>query len=463
MRRDRESDTMGDRTRRAKLTIIAGLIGAGTLGAIVLVTLIVPYIGGGEAQPVRVSEEREFLIAGGSTGVFEISVAGDVRSLLMSRAGVRLVGVHPHGAVMWERGQRQPTTTLATVEGGPRIEKLLQRADAEKLYVGEGSFSSNGKFALLGQFDPRDPRGRILVFWDMDATRLGTVVLPEHIQPRSISGWAPNTPTVAFYFMSESGDRADWATRRGLAVADADGSVRVLAKRSLIVGWDVGQRWWPPVWSRDGKFIYFTAGPERGMKEVSDWYSPGPYCYRVDVASGRAKFISPGDVCGIAPDGSYIILRNCPSDKLLRKPIVLKRNTTIRRESQAWKIDLRTSERTVLPEGTWVAPKLSPSGKYLAAPGGARAGEAVRIRFYGTSDWKLVGSADIDASPTPSRLRADYVWTSKSQPGQGQWSIVPLTRRPATRAGASSQQARRPGRPSGALDREMDAQAMGKR
>ena len=437
----------------------------GSLAFVVLVALFVARPGRGETKPVRVSEEREFLIASGNTELFEIAVGGDVRSIVTSNRPMRMGGVHPAGAVVCQRDwSLRSAFALAVSEGVPAVEELLRQATAEGFGAAHGAFSPNGKFVLLERNDRDLPFTRVLVIRDMRGATLASVTLPERVRPWWPGrAWAPASPRVAFYFTSKADDMDDWRNWRGLAVMDLDGGVRVLAARSMIVGWEAGQRLSPAFWSQDGKFIYFTAGPEPGMQEVSDWYSPGPYCYRVDVESGRKEFISPGDVCGMASDGSYIILRHCPSDKLLRKPISLKRDTSIRRESEAWRIDLQTRERTVLPKTMRSYPHLSPSGRYVAVPGGARAASAVRVRFYRVSDWQLVGSATIDASPVSTLLCTDYIWISKSQPGQGQWSVVPLTTRPATRVGATSRRTRRPGQTSGGLSREVHPQTMGER
>ena len=354
------------------------------------------------AAETRNIGESVILRQGTSEGsrVLEIRLDGTVHTVFRQGRLTGFVQAFPDGSVM---SVREDPTFIRT-----RREYSLQGKDGEALETGwfrrlkERDYYRLEVCTLLpdgGVIASVGGEGRMyLVLVGRDGSSLRHIPWPFPARSfPSLLAPSPDGSMLAFYHAADGEARDPGMPTLGLGVMDLNGEGRLLAEPSLING-IIGDRYSPPFWSPDGRAIYFTAGPEPGMEEVSYWWRPGAYCYRVDVESGRVRLVSAGDLCGIAPDGSFILLRDCPSEELIRT------EGEVRRESQCWQLDVRTEERTVLPASVRY-PKLSISGRYAVDPGAKP--EDLSLEFYRTSDWKLlrlvsIGSYGLEEEEWPS-------------------------------------------------------------
>ena len=123
----------------------------------------------------------------------------------------------------------------------------------------------------------------------------------------------------------------------------------------------------------------------------------------MEVQSGKIDLISPGTLCDVAPDGTYILLCRCPSDE------VVKEKGVPRRVPRTWKVDLATLKRTELPKGI-ALPKISPTGKYLGNLRGDPS-EHCFVQFYSAQDWSLVREVGIESIGSWEDWITKAAWT----------------------------------------------------
>jgi Tol biopolymer transport system component len=156
--------------------------------------------------------------------------------------------------------------------------------------------------------------------------------------------WSPNGKGIAFYaFRSKRRDPGNWLWVVDIATSEA----RPIAGPSKFIGTAAPQRprWWSkqwaPVWSRDGKMIFFNAryGGDGKFGLV----------YRVDADGESAPIrLSPGQCLGTTPDGDAICVYNDREVFLLSLKGDRTKTSLVRRPQRYW------------------YPKVSPSGAWLA-------------------------------------------------------------------------------------------------
>ena len=128
------------------------------------------------------------------------------------------------------------------------------------------SWSPDGKEIVCSTFGTSVPQNRNSTpstLWIVDVESGAKRMLCENdaMQP----AWSPNGNRIAFWFMPPSVGRSDIAT-----VSKAGGEIEVITKD--------GSTNWNPVWSPDGKFLYFVS--DRGGN-MGFWRVP------IDAGNGK--------------------------------------------------------------------------------------------------------------------------------------------------------------------------------
>ena len=256
------------------------------------------------------------------------------------------------------------------------------------------AFSHDGAIAFVSGWDRMDSVPICYVV-DLVNRRLIRVELPKEIRHVWWAGFSPDGSTIAFYY----GDLLDpHLNILGVGIADLEGHARSLFPQSCVYP---GESLWPhapPAWSPDGKRIYFTAGPVIGLTshEAADNAAYRAHCYEITLATGRVERLSAGILCGIAPDGSYLVLSG-PFG--LASSGKLDPYSTYAGLGPAFRLDLATHEVTQLPIDAEVL-KFSLSGRFAVTRFHRRgySGPA-SLEFYDTRDWRLIESVELPGMP----------------------------------------------------------------
>ena len=324
--------------------------------------------------------------------VHAITLTGAIREVKQGvNAPFRSVAVHPTGSVFIEGpGPGVAPWRRHTPEGSAGDDGWARRLETAGLRVAPSAgvrFSPRGDMVA---FLALRAEGHLpLVMMSTDGRTLKQIELPRDVNP-VLMNWSPDSSMLSFHYFAQSTDYDPHLPTFGLAVAGVEGEVRVLAKPSLVDGRAGAYIYARPYWTPDGGALYFAAGPEAGAEEPSHWPTPGAYCYRIELETGERQLVSPGIPCGISPDGTFILLRDCPGDQ-----VGPDKRGKQRRKRETWRLDLPSMKKTVLPDSIR-NPKLSPSGKYIAEPRKAARRELRHfIDFYRTSDWKRIASPEI--------------------------------------------------------------------
>ena len=403
------------------LLTVAG-VGVAALGLVVLVHIAASLL----AEPaVAGSPESVLFIVPGKTSpsgtmvdparIVQVLLTGEVRTVYTAPThdiGAPLI-LRDGSMVAVERyyNPRRHEYFHTVVDGFPGSDGWARRFANERLESGGAgppalSPDRNHVAAVVVPADRATIPERRLVVVDTAGSSLDVVALPARMIPY-FPAWSPNGDRIAFYFARAAMYFDPSCTMLGLAVTDLEGNVAVLAEPSLIRHFP-GAKYSQPFWGSDGKAIYFTAGPQPEVEPPSGWPDNAAYTYQYDVTRGNTTLVSVGEVFEMAPDGSFLLLRFCPGEKLVEA------SGPIHRERQTWQIYLRTGSQTVLPNAVWSS-KLSPSGKHAVTSSFIESRSDLSIlRFYRTSDWRQVRSVRIPRDGFRLDLWPEHcVWISQ--------------------------------------------------
>ena len=167
----------------------------------------------------------------------------------------------PNGERIAFRSNRQPDGVYVMEPTGENARLVM--ADCY-----HPSWSPDGKeivCSTMGTSVPQSRNNRPSTLWIVDVESGAKRLLCENdaMQP----AWSPNGNRIAFWFMPPSVGRTDIAT-----VSKAGGEIEVITKD--------GSTNWNPVWSPDGKFLYFVS--DRGGN-MGFWRVP------IDAETGKAQ------------------------------------------------------------------------------------------------------------------------------------------------------------------------------
>ncbi len=222
--------------------------------------------------------------------------------------------------------------------------------------------------------------------------------------------WSPDSRKAAFYYgYSQSRGGSTIIGAFGIALVTLDDGVVELVKPSGRRTAGLADPAWPPQWSPDSRYVYFIQGPA-AQEEVSPKVYP-IYTYRVDTQTGQEEKLIQGLVTSVAPDNTYILL--CTHSVTTESGDV---------EYRSAKLDLRTRQVELLPPLVF-SPRISPSGRYVAAVYGTT--RPPTVRFLDPSDWSVI--SETGPLPVTGSLAGWYAlwrWITLEAPSQ---PAVPTT------------------------------------
>lgn len=367
----------------------------------------------------------------GKARVMRAPVDGDVRTLYVASVGsFAWTMVSPEGWFLTAEPSRDGIRQVVRDSAGRLrepgwVELLKQHHLVVSNQAGSPSFSLDGTLvAFIATRGIADRSGPSIWIVDLSKPALREIAVPAEFRYLRTLAWSPDNSRFAFYFAPTANDMDLALQNYGLALLDTEGAARVLVAPSATNQF-TGARMFPPLWSPDGSGIYFVGGPRQGVEDPSDWWYPSAFTYRYTLSDQRVDLVSPGQICDIAPDGSYVLLRNCPSDE------VAAHGTVRRREPRCCKVYVPALKRAELPRSV-VAPKLSASGRYAVNWRHSSGTDSTLLEFYNASDWTIIRIVDVPMRPIEDAWASSVFWLR----GQGeQPESSPSRKAPAATGG----------------------------
>jgi dipeptidyl aminopeptidase/acylaminoacyl peptidase len=236
-----------------------------------------------------------------------------VRIAVSDKADATEPSWSPNGSAIafFSQGKKGPTALMLANAQGAGLRRIASLAG-----VVQGlKWSPDGRFiSVLSIPNPHRKAGALaagardvgVIGSVVDEQRVGIVNVTNgsirYLTPANMYvyeyGWSPDAKHIAFTYAYGNGDNNWWIAR--LASIDVpSGQVHELYKPAYQIN--------DPVWSPDGTRVAFIQGI------MSDFGSTGGDVYTVDVASGRARNITPGTRVSAAslrwadPDHLYMV------------------------------------------------------------------------------------------------------------------------------------------------------------
>ena len=217
--------------------------------------------------------------------------------------------------------------------------------------------------------------------------------------------WSPHGNMIAYWGTVHGGKRNIW-------VISAKASKNRTAKPVRITD----DTWtdWNPIWSRSGRYLYFSS--DRGGS-MNIWR------LRIDEGSGKVlsapePVTTPSSYSGwavFAPDGKRIAyVRRLISSKLYRVPFDLNRDVQVNRKVQLTAGEQRVREPDMSPDGQWIVVRIQDPQEDLAL-----------LRPDGSDLHRLTNDRFSDRSPHWSPDGRQIVFMSNRSGRFELWSIRP--------------------------------------
>lgn len=337
------------------------------------------------------AEEAEFLVLVQESHVYSVSLDGSVTTMV-GRPGQ----INAQGYTIAQSGE------IFLLGGGPERRKrgalrryALTRAHSvstdelpETLLPGlSGTRCRNPAacprrlriaFASTGPSDDEPEQLHILDLASGSLKQLTSIDWGEAGGPGGVAHrprWSPEGTEIAFYYAPTAG-AFDQENRQQyeLYVVDLEGKLTKVAEACRRPGSAHFIPWAGPIWSPDGKTVYFVGNYEKGHNEDGQGE---PLTYSVPAVGGALKRVCRGNPTSITPDGRYLFVTGKPP--------------TFGPESHRLRVDLRDGTEVSLG-ADWSDALVSPSGRYVVgAPPGA-------LVFF-TIDSNEIARVDLSKTP----------------------------------------------------------------
>ncbi|HEX3187452.1 MAG TPA: protein kinase [Pyrinomonadaceae bacterium] len=206
---------------------------------------------GEEAYPVLAPDGQNFVYASTENGNFDLFVqrvgGKNAHSLTPNTPSDETQpAFSPDGERIAFRSTRQPAGIYVMERTGENVRLVTDACQ-------HPSWSPDGKQIVCSTFGHDIPATRnnwASALWIVDVERGNKRMLCENdaMQP----SWSPNGYRIAFWFQPPSAGRSDIAT-----ISSGGGDIEVITN-------DASTNW-NPVWSRDGKFLYFASDRSGSM------------------------------------------------------------------------------------------------------------------------------------------------------------------------------------------------------
>ncbi|MCC6580027.1 MAG: PD40 domain-containing protein [Phycisphaeraceae bacterium] len=346
------------------------------------------------------AEEHEYLVAIVPGRVCAIALDGSVRTLLREPLGDRgyrvlLGGSHTHGLTITSTGD------LLVLNADPeRLERgILQRlrlalnstallSETQDVSIhsisgavcGEPTVAPDDLHIALGSRGSSDYSMELhsLNIETGSLKRLTGIPGRDRGGPGGVAHrprWSPDGTRIAF-FWDATGLASDYMNRQEyeLYVVTLTGELTKLAEACRRPGSANFIPWAGPIWSPDGKTVYFVGNYEKGHNEDGQGE---PLTYSVPAVGGALQRVCRGNPTSITPDGRYLFVTGKPP--------------TFGPESHRLRVDLRDGTEVSLGVD-WSDALVSPSGRYVVgAPPGA-------LVFF-TIDGNEIARVDLSKTP----------------------------------------------------------------
>ena len=354
---------------------------------------------GTEVYPVLAPDGQNFVYASDENGNFDLFVqrvgGKNAHPLTPNTPSDETQPAYsPNGERIAFRSTREPAGIYVMERTGENVRLVIENCR-------HPSWSPNGKEIVCsthGHEIPATRNSRPSALWivDVETGNKRKLVENDAMQP----SWSPNGHRIAFWFMPPSAGRSDIAT-----VASGGGEIEIITN-------DASTNW-NPVWSPDGKFLYFAS--DRGG-DMSFWR------VAIDEKTGKVQ----GEPEAIATPSTFNRHLNFSRDG--RRLIYVQ--TDQRANIQGMKFDQK-AERTV-GDAFWITrgdrmlarPELSPDGTRFVMRMPRRTQDDITIVNRDGTNWRdLTNDKYFDRYPRWSPDGKSIVFTSDRSGRYEIWTL----------------------------------------
>ncbi len=201
---------------------------------------------GTEYFPSLAPDGKSFVYASDAEGNFDLfiqRVGGKNTTNLTadSKANDTQPAFSPNGEQIAFRSEREPKGIYVMGASGENLRRVAE-------FGYQPSWSPNGKEVVVSTFGLAAPNVRVGLDNGLWIINVETGVKREILrEDATFPAWSPHGQRVAYWFYPESVSRRDVAT-----IPSGGGDPIIITK-------DFGTSNWNPVWSPDGKFLYFVS------------------------------------------------------------------------------------------------------------------------------------------------------------------------------------------------------------
>jgi serine/threonine protein kinase len=201
---------------------------------------------GTEYYPSLAPDGKSFVYASDAAGNFDLYIqrVGGKKATNLTKdspAADTQPAFSPNGEQIAFRSEREPKGIYVM---GASSENLRRVAD----FGYQPSWSPDGKEIVVGTFGLAAPNTRVGLDNGLWIVNVETGAKRELIkEDATFPAWSPNGKRIAYWFYAKG------LGRRDIATIPADGG------EPIVITTDFGTSNWNPVWSPDGKFLYFVS------------------------------------------------------------------------------------------------------------------------------------------------------------------------------------------------------------
>lgn len=256
------------------------------------------------------------------------------------------------------------------------------------------------------------PNGISLLLWCSktivvnESDRVHVAKLPIDLEARAFS-WNPDSTAVAFYYADTPSAEKE-IQQYGLAMVTVKGEFTILrnSEEALPTPHHFASKCIPPQWGPGGEYVYYYEGIPKdkledfGLRQLYHRMPAAKTC-RINIHTKEIETIAYGTFVGVLPGGDQILLSQVVAEEA-EKPF-----------HDIAVYDLENKKLTV-PKIDAHYPKMSPSGKYLAALNKGT------IHLYRVSDWQKIGESPSMAKPILPVDEWFFCYTWIAEPVEGE-------------------------------------------